>query len=247
MSMKKTKWTVVAAVFAGSMLLAGPASAYSLGTVNADFINLDPNGAPQGVGGGVFNFQRMPGGTFTGTLLADAAGMFVGICLDINQTVNTHEAEYDLRSLNDAPTPGTPMGDTKAADIARFIGSALGGILSNASLLDNKHAAGLQLAVWEIVNENTGSYSIYTGGFQGAVPGWTNPSAGALLAAEEYLKAFAAYQGLSAEGLFAMTNASSQDFLVQTVVPLPPAAWLLGAGMFGLFGLARRKKTSTEA
>jgi hypothetical protein len=245
--MRKTKWAVLAAVLAGSMLLAGPASAYSLGTVNAEFINLSPNGAPQGVGGGVFNFQRMPGGTFTGTLLSGAAGMFVGICLDINQKVNTGTATYDLRTLNDAPLPSGGMGDVKAADIAMFVGSALGGILTNASLLDNKHAAGLQLAIWEIVNENSGTYSIYDGNFVGQVPDWMNPSAGALAAAEEYLSAFKSYQGLAAEGLFAMTNLSSQDFLVQTVVPLPPAAWLLGAGMLGLFGLARRRKTGTSA
>ena len=49
-----------------------------------------------------------------------------------------------------------------------------------------------------------------------------------------------------ASGLFALTSAGAQDFIVQ-VVPIPAAAWLLGSGLLGLFGLARRKKAAADS
>ena len=246
--MKNMKITVIAAALAGSMLLAAPANAALLGTVNADFVDVNPTGTGEGVGGGIFNFVRKAGGDFTGTLLPDSPlGSFVGICLDISQTVNTGEATYEIRTLDDAPVPGTPMGVAKAADLAKLIGSALGGVLSSASTLSTVNAAGLQLAIWEIVNETTLPYSITDGNFMGGIPNWTSPSDAALTAAEAYLTAFKAYTGPAAEGLVAMINGKSQDFLVQTVVPIPAAAWLLGSGLLGLFGLARRKKAATAA
>jgi hypothetical protein len=243
-SMKAMKITALAAALAGSMMLAGSAHAVSLGTISADFVSVSPTGTGQGVGGGVFNFLRQPGGTFTGTLLPDSpVGAFVGICLDIKQTVDTGVATYDIRTLDDAPVPGTPMGAAKAADLAKLVGSALGGMLASASSLSNVNAAGLQLAVWEIVNETTSPYSIYDGNFKGAIPSWENPSAAALAAAEAYLTAFKSYVGPSAVGLAAMINERSQDFLVQTVVPIPAAAWLLGSGLLALFGVARRRRS----
>jgi hypothetical protein len=50
------------------------------------------------------------------------------------------------------------------------------------------------------------------------------------------------------DNVFSLVNPTvpGQDFVVQ-VVPIPAAAWLLGSGLLGLFGLARRKTAVATA
>jgi hypothetical protein len=230
---KNIKLLGVAAALGASLLMAAPAQA-SYGTVTAKLDSINPAGP--NTGGGVFNFTRT-GGTFTGTLLPNSpANKFIGICLDLFEGISvgsTHTWVVD--DLENAPIDVPPTLGARANDLRKLIGGALvGGLLSNASLLTADQAAALQLAVWEIVNETGGTYNVNSGVFNVGSRGTTTTRA----AANTLLAGLSGYT--AAKNLYALTNATYQDFLVQT--PIPAAAWLLGSGLLGLFGISRRRR-----
>jgi hypothetical protein len=232
------KITVLAAALASSMMLAGTAQAANYGTLNASYDGVMP-GLSNGVNGGVFNFTKL-GGTFTTPLLTNTpANDFIGFCLDLGEFVAS-PVLYQVQDLTDAPVPGVKITAQKATDLAKLVGGVLAGSFSNvATTLDtNLKASAFQLAVWEIVNEGGGTYD--------TTAGWVYaPSDGTVRTlANTYLGTIAG--ATAASGLFALTSAGTQDFMVQ-VVPIPAAAWLLGSGLLGLFGLARRKKAAAAA
>ena len=239
--MRKMKVTVIAAALAGSMLLAGTAQAAYYGDLNAAYDGVAPGGV-SGVAGGVFNFTRLAAGTtFTGTLLTNSpADDFIGFCLDIDQHV-AGPVVYRVVDLTDAVVPGPTITAAKALDLAKLVGGVLAGSFNNvASVLTNgQKASAFQLAIWEIVNENSGTYDTTAGW----VVAGTTDQVRAL--ANTYLGMMAG--ATAASGLLALTSADHQDFMVQQVVPIPPAAWLLGSGLLGLFGLARRKTARTAS
>jgi len=225
------KLLAVAAAMAAGLLLGGPAQA-SYGTVTATLNSV----APGGDGGGAFNFTRT-GGTFAHDLLPNTpAGHFIGICIDTAESItvgNTYTWEVD--DLSKAPVDALPqMGAIKAADIALLIGGVLNGQLANAAALTDTQAKILQWAIWEIVNETSGTYGLDTGswlrGSSATADGWlANLNNGNPLG------------WVPAQNLYALVNNSVQDFLVQT--PIPAAAWLLGSGLLGLFGIGRRRRS----
>lgn len=233
-ALTRTKLLGIAAALGASLLMAGPAQA-SYGTVVAKLDSV----APGGDGGGVFNFTRT-GGTFTQNLLPGPAGYFIGICLDTAEGItvgNTYT--WDVDDVANAPIDNLPqMGATKAADIALLIGGVLGGQLANALAMTNAQATALQWAIWEIVNETTGTYGLDTGtwgrGSSALADGWLANLNGGNQAG-----------WTPAKNLYALVNRSVQDFLVQT--PIPAAAWLLGSGLLGLFGISRRRRQTVAA
>jgi hypothetical protein len=229
------KLSLLALALTGSMLSAG--TAYAFDTVVATYNGVSP-GLSNGVRGGVFNFTRT-GGTSALELVPGPAGTFIGICLDLGNNISS--GTWDVRNLADAPVPGAPMGVTKAADIGKLIQGVLGGALAGASGLSNFNASALQLAVWEIVNETSGTYNLLAGTF--IISGATGGDAAVAGQANTYLGMMAA---TSAANLYALMNDGNQDMLVQAV-PIPAAAWLLGSGLLGLFGLARRKTAVATA
>jgi hypothetical protein len=235
-NINKFKATAIAVAIAGSMLAAGTAQAAYYGDVNASYDGVSP-GNTNGVNGGVFNFTKIAAGTtFTTPLLTNSpAGDFIGFCLDLGQFVDS-PVLYKVQDLTDAPVPGTKITAAKATDLAKLVGGVLAGSFNNvATILDsNLKASAFQLAVWEIVNETGGTYDSAAGSFikgDGTVQTLANTYLSSIVGAT------------AASGLFALTNDGKQDFMVQ-VVPIPAAAWLLGSGLLGLFGLARRKQVA---
>jgi len=253
---------VVAGV-AAAVAVASPAQALSnYGGVEAAWTG---NRYPAAGNGGVFAFNRnenASGDNFPGKLVGGApTGDFIGICLEIGENVTRNYLTYTIRDLKDAPqrTPNTTMGDTRADDVARLVTLAFGGYLANALTAGQTNVLAFQIALWEISTDRAnGPYSLATNGTGGAFTA-NNPniSAGMLPAVvSSALTQANTWLGILnnsnngtglARNLFAMTRGvigeeQAQDMLVQ-VVPIPAAAWLLGSGLLGLFGIARRRRT----
>jgi len=253
------------------MLVAGPAQA-ALGTVNVSAYSLSGQTITGSVnggvnsssgGGGIFTFTRN-GGTAPALLPdSDTVGQFIGICLEFTESAEM-AANYDLVFLDDAPisaggfTPGG-MGTTKANHLATLLTAVLPDFADLSIINTVEEKAGLQIAVWEVVYEGiTGELPPFYATGSGNAR-WSAPAA-AVGFANTYL-------GLlnTAIGNNVLVNAATskfraivnpengrQDFVVQLTtdappVPIPAAAWLLGSGLLGLFGLARRRQKTAEA
>lgn len=236
--------------------------------------SVDGGASSSSGGGGIFTFTRGGGTPAGGTAPAlvndtDTVGTFIGICLEFTETAET-DANYDLVFLDSAPisaggfTPGG-MGSIKANHLATLLQAVLPDF-GNLSIIDTvQERAGLQIAVWEVVYEGiTGpgeSPPFYATGSGNAR--WTAPSGvgSAVSFADTYLGLLNTaitnntLVTASTSRFRAIVNPETgrQDFVVQLTtdapppVPLPAAAWLLGSGLLGLFGLARRRQKTGEA
>jgi hypothetical protein len=234
--------------------IALPAQALTdYGDVTATFKDRTA-GTGAAASGGIFFWDRSVGGTrndFSGTLLPNTtANRFITFCIEVGENVSKGvKYSWTVRDLKDAPqvTPATTMGEQRATDIAKLITIALGGQLANALTASSDIVSAVQIALWEIATDRlAGDYSLATGGFQ--VTG-ANATSAAGLKAAEWLTALngdrLSNNIKAATGLVALTERGVQDQIGQ--VPLPAAAWLLGSGLLGLFGLARRKKAAAAA
>jgi hypothetical protein len=255
---KRTTKAAFSASLAAGLLLAGTAHA-ALGTVEAKFVDRDPVGYPAGV----FTFERTGSpvnDTFDGVLLSNSpVGTFVGICLELNESIQAPPSgpfKWYVQTLAESPDDanGMPhlasgMGSARADRLARLVGGAVGGYLPGAYALTPVQQVALQMAVWEIVFETDSSLSVTGGnirvgsstlgyGTSRGYPGFGAQTADATTQANTWLGLLGTYT--PARNLLAITWDGRQDFLVQTV-PIPPAAWLLGSGLLGLFVVARRK------
>jgi hypothetical protein len=264
-----------AGLIAAALLLAGQATA---ATITADYINYtggSVNGEVQvvappgglatvnGGGGGIFEFSRTSSTGGVPALVSNAAGNFIGICLELSETL-ADPATYNFTSVDAAPINGSfapPMsgggktGGTRADDLRRLLGHVFPDFAGNvvnttvAGISVNDAKLALQIAVWEIANENYGDGSGGTFGYD-LTTGYlriTSANANAFNQAAAWLLALnSGWTPLN--NVFAIINTvvPGQDFVVQ-VVPIPAAAWLLGSGLLGLFGLARRKKAAVAS
>lgn len=251
----------VATSLLAGLLCAGSAQA-ALGDVRATFDARDPVGYPAGV----FTFKRTGGtlDTFKGTLLDNSpTGQFIGICLELNEGIPAPPSGpfvWNVKTLDKAPVDARGilhlaggMGATRAGQLAQLIGGAVGGYLPGAYSLSPVEQVALQMAVWEIVFETAGNLSVTGGnigrgfsnlgnGTTGGYPSFIDAAttAAATTKANFWLGNLTNYT--PARNLLAITWNDRQDFLVQAV-PIPPAAWLLGSGLLGLFAVARRRKS----
>ena len=170
-------------------------------------------------------------------------GYFIGICLEFNEGLQSNTKLWDLKSLSEGPidandNPGVPMG-ARAADLARL----LNGVYANwgSTPADRTFTTALQLAVWEIANEDLDSAYNLTAN-TGRIYFTSAPTAARTLA-QGWLNKIGNEFNDATQYYRALTRDGTQDFVVR-VVPIPAAAWLLGSGLLGLIAVGRRKKIS---
>jgi hypothetical protein len=190
-------------------------------------LNIASSGYNGGVWAGVYNLD------------IQGLGQLPSICIDVRDYSPSTDQPYGVVALKDAPDPlAGPMHAAKAADLSKLLDAYW------TSGLTNDQAAGLQLAAWEIVDEQIGSYNIATGNFQaagnGLASGW----------ATTYLTGFVSYNG-PAGSYLALTNHDVvetgsglgyyQDYVVRDPVPVPGAILLGGIGV-SLVGWLRRRR-----
>jgi len=164
-------------------------------------------------------------GQYTGMLNGSS---FVTYCTDIVQVVS-----FGL-PLNYSRVDGaTAWGATKSADVDR----ALSYFNAHSYPSDPSTSAAAQAVIWEILNENTGSYSLSSGSFKA-----TSPYAVTQAALDSFDFAAMASQPVTvhADQLF---NPIYQDLLTTTnIVPEPSVYALMLAGVASIGFIARRRR-----
>jgi hypothetical protein len=183
-------------------------------------------------------------------LLTDSpSGLFYAICLEFNEFLEGGSKDWDLKALSAAPidadgSKGVPMG-ARSSDMAKL----LNGVYSSwgSTPVSTLFTTALQLAVWEIANEDKEGSAYNLTASTGRIY-FTNDGQGgaAISLAQGWLGQIGTVFTDDTQYYRALTKDGAQDFLVK-VVPIPAAAWLLGSGLLGLFGLARRKKAAAAA
>jgi hypothetical protein len=161
---------------------------------------------------------------------------FIAYCIDLVQTFNFSS------SFNVTPVSALAhFGASTAAALDRLYTQRF------ASVDDRIESAAFQLAVWEIVNEASGSYSVSGGSFTAAAtPGGNSNDLTAIGYANTWLGALGS-GGSGGYILTALTSTTRQDQLMATPISEPETYAMLLAGL-GLMGfLARRRRLNLAA
>ena len=156
---------------------------------------------------------------------------FVSWCVDILQDTYLGQSVSDYTLVSAASVP--QIGATRADALARLATMYLGQVQSGTS------AGAFQLAVWEIVYENTGTaYNIASGNFSA----WGANDASIALA-QTWLGNLGTTSSYTVNVWASPTH---QDLAVFTSVPEPGTLGLLAIGLIGL-GLGKRRKYQAAA
>jgi hypothetical protein len=194
--------------------------------------------------------QRVSAGAFDVTSSAAIPGlgsMFAAWCLDIGRYLSL-PSQYDVTS--------TPFTGNVLTPVQRGAITALFNIASAWDFSNNAKSAGFQLALWEVVNEAGGVFSLTNDLASNAdtffVTSTGNASNSAVTEANGLLGQLAGYDPKTA--LFRVVylqsqdtrpndgyNRDSQNLAALAPVPVPAAGALLLAALAGL-GLARRRQ-----
>jgi hypothetical protein len=155
---------------------------------------------------------------------------FLTYCVDIFHTLHV-PATFDF-----APVSTLIPDATKQNRLLTLIGNA--DALIAAAPNKSQVAAAVQLATWEIVNENTASYGFATGTFRSS----GGNSDGARLLAQSYLDDIVnGVWGTPANGSLKLLYSANSQSQILTAVP-EPATWAMMIAGFGMVGgIARRR------
>jgi hypothetical protein len=188
-------------------------------------IKYTPTGLSQNVGMGRFQLN----GTDLDTGLA---ANFLTYCVDIFHTLQP--AVYEFANV------GTLVPSAaKQTQLLTLLGHADPLVAKAAN--KTEAAAAVQLAVWEIANENGPSYGFASGSFRSS----GGNSDGARFLALSYLDKITSGAWTAPTGRLKMLYAPNSQSQLLTAVP-EPATWAMMIGGFGLIGgMARRRSRVT--
>ena len=161
---------------------------------------------------------------------------FQSFCVDI-----FHSFNFAVRSI-DVLQPATIISSTAAADLGRLYTNHHADIDLRSSSAANE--AAFQLAVWEIVNEGSGAYSLDAGGFKAS---GTGSALAQSWLAELGIASTSEYNAniWTVQSMLTTGHGYAQDVVVFAQVPEPETYAMLLAGL-GLIGFsARRRKSDT--
>jgi hypothetical protein len=176
-------------------------------------------------------------------VLAGDDDVFYGFCLEPNQYLKDPET-YNVVDLEAAPENGFGPMDGRADDLRLLFGNVYPDF---SQAIDDLIAKALQIAVWEIANENVSlTYDVINDGGADTTVGafWVNNQYAARDKAQEWLDKINRNEWTkTVTNLVALADVgdNNQDYVVQ-VVPLPAAAWLFISAVAGAAAVGRRRR-----
>ena len=248
--------------FAGLVLAASAGSA-SAGTITLSYQTSDPfNGASESLAlwGPGFEWNYVEAGALH---MEDQSGnALITWCLDLFGRLaddHTYEEISDFQSTGDI-------------ELSRLnnIQSLFDTNYNKVDTSDSEKSAGFQLALWELLYENSGTYNVDNGWDRGNFFAWGGSDdaidwANVYLAnmllddtdSEEWDLTYYDADSASDTGGYKKKKKRYHKINYQDLVsgseippgqtpevPLPATAWLLGGGLAALFGIGRRRKAA---
>lgn len=213
-NMKTIKSIAISLTITAAVSSAKCANLTYLANTLGDNATISVNGNNENVFAGLFSVS------LTGAPV-EYPTAFNSLCVDLFHSIS----QGDSWEVNLTPLPNPNLNNSGRA-------AYLYTTYSN-SAATNDDAAGLQLAVWDIVTD--GGDGLSTGNFQAS-----NVPSGAVTAANNYLSDSAGKSG-SATWLVA-TNGNKQNLLGPRSVPEPGSLTLIGTCLLPLLGFSRRSR-----
>jgi len=152
-----------------------------------------------------------------------------GFCIDPYHWSVGGPQVYEEVSLADAPKPPGPMGAVAAKEIEQLWAH----YYTNFPNISNETAAGLQIAIWEIVNGAIGSTTFHLDS--------SNDYGAATMLAWVTNSANANAPRANLIAVSSVDRYHGQDYVIPGVPDGGSTAALLGAALMGLYALRRRR------
>lgn len=155
-------------------------------------------------------------------------GSFASYCVELEQMTSSNWTSYRLAEFSQPVASGLAHLYQVANNSPTIFNSASG-------------SAAFQAAVWEIVNEKSGTFSLSGGSFMGNFSNSFYVTDSTTQQANAWLSAVNSFSGPELYKAQKYVSASAQDLLVITAVPEPETYAMLLAGL-GVMGVVARRR-----
>lgn len=188
--------------------------------------------------------MKRTGGTSAIELLPDPVN-FVTFCIEPRESISLNQSyTWEVEPLSKGTTSLGGMGTVKAELVRELIGREYS---TWGSTISNLQAAAMQVAIWEIVEENSGTLNVLGGNIR-----FRNGSITGMLDLAQSMLNSLDGTGPKPRYLYALTNPTQQDIFGMAIphgvpdmeAPEPATFAMFGAGLM-LLGLFRKRQRTS--